>query len=120
VQVAEEISTMPPDLALALFRASEFALQRMLREAPPKHVELIAELEEGRLLLTLQATGLSAGPPVQTLAIENFQHWLGRYAGSLTWEDEGGGSAKLSATAPVSGFSAGEGPSGSRSTPTAH
>jgi signal transduction histidine kinase len=120
VQVAEEISAMPPDLALALFRAAEFALQRVLRDPPPKHVELIAELEEGRLLLTLQATGLQAAPPLDSLAVENFQHWLGRYDGSLRWEDEGGGSAKLAADAPVSGFSAGAGPSGSRSTPTAH
>ena len=111
---------MPPDLALALFRASEFALQRILREPPPKHVELIAEVEDGRLLLTLQASGVAPAPPVETLAIENFQHWVGRYAGSLRWEDEGGGSARLAADAPVSDFSAGEGPSGSRSTPAAH
>lgn len=120
VQVAEEISAMPPDLALALFRAAEFALQRMLRDPPPQHVELIAELEQGRLLLTLQASGLSnAAPPLQSLAVENFQHWVGRYAGSLRWEDEGGGSAKLSADAPVGSFNAGAGSSGSRSTPAA-
>jgi protein-histidine pros-kinase len=120
VQVAEEISTMPSDLALALFRASEFALQRMLRDPPPKHVELIAEVEGGQLLLTLQATGVAPAPPLETLAIENFQHWMGRYAGTLTWQDDGGGSAKLTADAPVNGFSAGEAPSGSRSGPTAH
>ena len=120
VQVAEEISEMPPDLALALFRASEFALQRMLKEPMPKHVELIAELEEGQLLLTLQGTGVAPAPPLESLAIENFQHWIGRYGGRLAWEDDGGGSAKLSADAPLGGFSAGEGPSGSRSAPTAH
>jgi protein-histidine pros-kinase len=119
VQVAEEISAMPPDLALALFRASEFALQRVLRDPPPQHVELIAELEDGRLLLTLQATGVAPATPLDSLAVENFQHWLGRYAGTLRWEDEGGGSAKLTADAPI-GVSADGGPSDSRSRPMAH
>ena len=36
----------------------------------------------------------------------NFQHWVGRYAGTMNWSDEGGGSAKLVADAPLTGFSA--------------
>ena len=120
VQVTEEISAMPPDLALALFRAAEFALQRMLRTPPPKHVELIAELEEGRLLLSLQASGLSPATPLDSLAVENFQHWLSRYSGSLSWQDEGGGSAMLKADAPLDEINAAAGPSDSRSRPTAH
>jgi len=111
---------MPPDLALALFRAAEFALQRMLRTPPPKHVELIAELEEGRLLLSLQASGLSPATPLDSLAVENFQHWLSRYSGSLSWQDEGGGSAMLKADAPLDEINAAAGPSDSRSRPTAH
>lgn len=121
VQVTEEISAMPPDLALALFRASDFALQRMLRSPPPRHVELIAELEAGRLQLTLQASGVtSVGHGVEeTVAVANLQHWLRRYAGNLTWEDAGDGSATLRADAPLNGVSADEEPSGSRSMPAA-
>ena len=120
VQVTDEISAMPPDLALALFRASEFALMKMLRSPLPKHIELIAEVDEGRLLLTLQAAGLEGRGAVDALAIENFQHWLRRYDGTLSWSDEGGGSALLRADAPVASFSADAEPSGSRSRPAAH
>lgn len=121
VQVTEEISAMPPDLALALFRASEFALTKMLRSPPPKHVELIAEVDEGRLLLTLQAAGLTGRSTADALAVENFQHWLRRYSGTLSWTDEGDGGAVLRADAPLADFSAvAEGPPGSRSRPAAH
>jgi signal transduction histidine kinase len=121
VQVTEEISAMPPDLALALFRASDFALQRMLRSPAPRHVELIAELEAGRLQLTLQASGLESVEAAveDNVAVANLQHWLRRYAGNLSWDDSGGGSAILRADAPVDGVSADEEPSGSRSTPAA-
>jgi protein-histidine pros-kinase len=119
IQVTDEISAMPPDLALALFRGCEFALQRMLRDPPPRHVELIAEVEGGRLQLTLQATGLREATPVGSLAVENLQHWLRRYAGNLSWEDTGDGSAVLRADAPVQSVSADAGPSDSRSMPAA-
>jgi protein-histidine pros-kinase len=119
VQVSEEISAMPPDLALGLYRACEFALLKMLRSPPPKHVELIAEVEEGQLVLTLQASGLTGRSAEDALAVENFQHWLRRYAGTLSWSDEGNGGAVLKASAPLSGLSADGEPSGSRSTPAA-
>lgn len=102
VQVAEEISAMPSDMALALFRACEFALNRVLRQPPPRHVELIAEVEGGELHLTLQASGL--GQPVgavDPLALDNFRHWLGRYRGTMSWHDAGDGSATLRADAPL-------------------
>jgi signal transduction histidine kinase len=119
VQVTEEISAMPPDLALAMFRTCEFALQRMLRDPSPRHVELIAEVEAGQLQLTLQASGLQGTSPVEPLAIENLQHWLRRYSGTLSWEDPGDGSARLRADAPLHAVSADAGPSGSRSVPVA-
>ncbi|MET0292966.1 MAG: histidine kinase, partial [Steroidobacteraceae bacterium] len=118
VQVTEEISAMPPDMALALFRAAEFALVRMLRQPAPRHVELIAEVEEGDLKLTLQASGLGAAPPPDELALENFRHWIGRYRGTVSWKDEGNGDAVLRADAPLS-VNAAEEPSGSRSAPAA-
>jgi signal transduction histidine kinase len=117
VQVTEEIETMSPDLSLALFRACEFALVRMLREPLPRHVELIAEVENERLLLTLQATGLQGlGAPTEAIAIENLQHWLRRYDGTLSWQDTGDGSAMLRAETPVHGLNAGAAPPGFRST----
>lgn len=118
VQVSEEISAMSPDLALALYRASELALVRMLRTPPPRHVELIAELEGGRLSLTLQASGLGEPGSVEPRAVVNLQHWLGRHAGTLAWSDADG-SALLRAEAPVGALSAGAASSGSRSAPAA-
>lgn len=124
VQVDEEISAMPPDLALALFRASEWALQRMLTAVPlPRHVELIAEVEDGQLHLKLLATGdgraIERTSP-DMFAVHNLRHWIGRYAGVLEWEENpGDGRAMLRADAPVSGLSADAGPSGSRSMPAA-
>jgi signal transduction histidine kinase len=118
VQVSEEISAMPPDLALALYRASELALVRMLRKPPPRHVELIAELEDGRLLLTLRASGLGEPGTVEPQAVVNLQHWLGRHAGTLAWSDAGG-SALLRAEAPVVALNAGVTSPGSRSAPAA-
>jgi signal transduction histidine kinase len=116
VQVTDEISAMPPDMALALFRAAEFALLRMLRSPAPRHVELIAEVEDGRMQLTLQASGLGVAPAPDDLAMQNFRHWLSRYHGEVSWTDEGDGSAVLRADAPLE-VSADEGPSGSRSVP---
>jgi hypothetical protein len=122
VQVAEEISAVGPDLALALFRASEFGLQRMLRQPLPRHVELIAEVDDNnRLQMTLRGNGLqpaTEGPDPQ--AILNLQHWVGRYDGTLSWTDTGVGDALLRADAPLpSTLSAGGDSSGSRSTQAA-
>jgi signal transduction histidine kinase len=119
VQVSEEIADLPSDLALALFRASELALQYMLKQSLPEHVELIAEVEEGTLEMTVRASGLrGALPPFEGLALPNLEHWLGRYSGELTWKESGDGSAVLRAVTPIAGFSAGVDPSGSRSGPT--
>jgi len=122
VQVAEEISTTVPDLALALFRASEFALQQVLREPLPKHVELIAEVDDdGRLQLMLRASGLaSPADAPNPQAIANLQHWVGRYGGSLSWTDTGVGDAVLRADAPLASSVSADGePKGSRSVPAA-
>lgn len=121
VQVAEEISATGPDLALALFRASEFGLNRMLRSPLPRHVELIAEVDdENRLQLTLRGSGLEPAPDApDPQAVLNLQHWVGRYGGTLSFDDTGVGDAVLRADAPLPDVSAGDGPTGSRSMPAA-
>jgi signal transduction histidine kinase len=120
VQVTDDISAVPPDLALALFRACEFALQKILRDPAPRHVELIAETEEGSLLVTLQGSGVQGQtPPLDSLAVENLQHWLRRYEGTLSWRDDGDGSAMLRAAVPIAAFNADGERSGSRSVPAA-
>lgn len=116
VQVDEAVSAIPSDLALALYRACETGLARMLR-GPARHVELIAEVEEQRLFMTLRATGMSSSSTQdEALAVEILRHWIGRHSGTLEWTESGDGSAVLRADVPVP-FNAGAEAPGSRSVP---
>jgi signal transduction histidine kinase len=108
--IPEEMATLPPSIAIALFRVGQEALDNIIRHARAKHVELVVEAEEDVCAITIADDGVGmdlANPRfVNSHGISGMRHRIVRLGGQLLLESEPDKGTRLLITIPRSRLSA--------------
>ncbi|MEO7774446.1 MAG: CHASE3 domain-containing protein [Steroidobacteraceae bacterium] len=110
--IPEEIASVPPDAAIALFRVGQEALDNIVSHAKAKHVDLVVESDADFCAITIadDGIGMDLSDPrfMNSHGISGMRHRITRLGGELMIDSAPGKGTRLLITIPKARLSAGE------------
>jgi signal transduction histidine kinase len=108
--IPEEMASLPPSIAISLFRVGQEALDNIIRHARARHVELVVEGEDDVCAITVadDGVGMDLGNPrfLNSHGISGMRHRIVRLGGELLLESQPGNGTRLLIKIPRSRLSA--------------
>jgi signal transduction histidine kinase len=102
--IPEEMASLPPEIAIALFRVGQEALNNIIRHARARHVELVVEAEEEVCAITIadDGIGMDLSNPrfLNSHGISGMRHRIARLGGNCEVESAPGKGTRLLITIP--------------------
>lgn len=102
--IPEEMATLPPDVAIALFRVGQEALDNIIRHAKARHVDLIVEAEDDVCAISIadDGVGMDLTNPryLNSPGIAGMRHRIEHLGGQFELESSAGSGTRLLFTLP--------------------